>query len=267
MTASLFRDLLEKLPILSRYARTRGWFYVISWLHRLTGTTLFALMMVYLCIFSSSQNLNLFQTGLRPQVQPIFLILAWASSLILGFHALNGGRLILYELFGRRNDTEMLRWATVLTAAFSAITGLMMIMKNQHVSAFFFWLMALLFGAIATSAVARRMKKKPHALLWRLQRMSAAFLFTTVPAFLLFLCLRPNHAKTAHAAIAWIENGFARMAILIVTIGTLYHVGYGLFSIAHDYFSSKPARTGMATMISVVIVLLFAFALRIILSI
>ncbi len=263
--ASLF-PILDKLPVLSRYAKTRGWFYVISWLHRFTGIWLFVAFMVHMVALSSWQTPNVFNVDMKIPGQPIFVFLALVSSLVVGFHALNGGRLILYELFGRRNDADMIRWIFGLTAGYAAMIGLMM-MKNQHASTFFFWLMAFFSGAIAAYAIASRIWINPHSLLWKLQRISGGFLFTTVPAYLLFLYLNPSQTETAHGAIVWIQNGFTRMAILIVTILMLYHAGYGLFSIAADYIFSKKVLTGMTAIVIAVIVVLFVFAVRIILPI
>ena len=197
--------ILERLPVLSRYAKTRGWYYVISWLHRFTGIWLFIALMVHMYTLSSWQTPNVFITDMKIPVRPIFVFLAWASSLVVGFHALNGGRLILYELFGKRNDAAMIRWTFGLSAAYAAMVGLMMIMKNQSVSAFFFWLMTFFFGAVAAYVVASRIWKKRHSILWKLQRISGAFLFITVPAYLFFLYLNPvlaDGARTGYRADA-----------------------------------------------------------------
>jgi succinate dehydrogenase hydrophobic anchor subunit len=200
-------------------------------------------------------------------VSPIFLFLAWASSLVVGFHALNGGRLILYELFGRRDDADMIRWIFGLSAAYAAMVGLMMVMKNQRVSAFFFWLMAFFFGAIAAYVVASRIWKKPHSVLWRLQRISGAFLFITVPAYLLFLHMNPGEADGAQGAIVGMQNVFTRLIFLTLATGALYHAGYGLFSIAADYTFSGITRTGMTALIIAVIAVLAVLAFRFILSV
>jgi succinate dehydrogenase hydrophobic anchor subunit len=260
-----FLPILERLPILSCYAKTRGWHYVISWLHRFTGIWLFVALMVHVCTLWSWQTPSVFNTDMKIPVQPIFVFLAWASSLVVSFHALNGGRLILYELFGRRNDADMVRWIFGLTAAYAAMVGLMMMMKNQHVSAFFFWLTAFFSGAIGAYVVASRLWKKRHSVLWKLQRISGAFLFIAVPAYLLFLYLNPGEAYGAQEAIAWMQNVFTRLAILTLATLALYHAGYGLFSIAADYTSSGIMRAVMTALIIVVIVVLAVLAFRLIL--
>ena len=259
--------ILEKLPVLSRYAKNRGWFYVISWLHRFTGIWLFVALMVYMYFLSSWQTPDVFITGMKIPVRPIFLFLAWVSSLVVGFHALNGFRLILYELFGRRNDAAMIRWIFGLSAAYASMVGLMMMMKDQRVSVFFFWLMAFSLGAIAAYVVASRIWKKRHSVLWKLQRISGAFLFIAVPAYLLYAYLNPGEADGAHGAITWGQIVFTRLVFLTLATWALYHAGYGLFSIAADYTSTGITRTGMTALIIVVIAVLAVSAFRLILSV
>jgi succinate dehydrogenase hydrophobic anchor subunit len=218
-------------------------------------------------ILSSWQTPNVFITDMIIPVQQIFVFLAWASSLVVSFHALNGGRLILYELFGKRSDEAMIRWTFGLSVTYAAIVGLLMIMKNQSVSAFFFWLIAFSLGAIAAYVVASRIWNKRHSVLWKLQRISGAFLFITVPAYLLFSYLNPVLADGARTGIARLQNGFIRVVTLSLAISALFHAGYGLFSIAADYTSSGITRAGMTVLIIAVIAVLAVLAFRLILSV
>jgi len=262
-----FMPILERLPVLSWYAKTRGWYYVISWLHRFTGIGLLIILIVYMYILSSLQAPDVDPAKMKVIVSPIFLLLAWASSLVVSFHALNGGRLVLYELFGKRDDADMIRWIFGLSAAYAAMVGLMMAMNNQRVSAFFFWLMAFSLGAIAAYVVASRIWKKRHSVLWKLQRISGAFLFVTVPAYLLFSYLNPGEADGAQRVIVGAQNVFARLVFLTLATCALYHAGYGLFSIVADYTSSGRTRVGMTAFIIVLIAVLAVSAFRLILSV
>ncbi len=262
-----FMPILERVPVLSWYAKTRGWHYIISWLHRFTGIGLIIILMVHIYILSSLQTPDVDHATMKVIVSPIFPLLAWASSLVVSFHALNGGRLILYELFGRRDDANMIRWIFGLSAAYAAMVGLMITMKNQNVSAFFFWLMAFFTGAIAAYVVGSRIWNKRHSFLWKFQRISGAFLFITVPAYLLFSYLNPGEAGGAQEAIAWMQNVFTRLVFLTLATGVLYHAGYGLFSIAADYTSSGITRAGMTALIVVAIAVLAILAFRLILSV
>ena len=262
-----FLPILEKLPVLSCYAKTHGWHYVISWLHRFTGIGLVVILMVHMYTLSSLQTPDVDHVMMKVIVSRIFLFLVWASSLVVGFHALNGGRLILYELFGRRDDADMIRWIFGLNAAYAAMVGLLMVMKNQRVSPFFFWLMAFSLGAITAYVVASRIWNKRHSVLWKLQRISGAFLFITVPAYLLFSYLNPGEAEGAQEAVLGIQNVFNRLVFLTLATCALFHAGYGLFSIAADYTSQGMTRAGMTALIIVLIAALAVSAFRLILSV
>jgi succinate dehydrogenase hydrophobic anchor subunit len=259
--------ILERLPVLSRYAKTHGWFYVISWLHRLTGIWLLVALMVHMYILSLRQTPNVFNTDLKVAVPPIFVFFAWASSLVLSFHALNGGRLVLYELFGKRDDDAMIRWTFGLSVTYAAIVGLLMIIKNQSVSALFFWLTTFFSGAVAAYVVASRLWKKRHSVLWKLQRISVGFLFVTVPAYFLFSYLNPGEGDGAQGALVRMENIFTRLVTLTLATSALYHAGYGLFAIAADYTSSRITRAWITMFIVVLIAVVSVLACRLILSV
>ena len=262
-----FVPILERLPVLSRYAKNRGWHYVTSWLHRFTGIGLFIALMVCMVVFPSWRTPYVFNPDARIPAQPILVFLTWATSLVVSFHALNGGRLILYELFGRRNDASMMRWVFGLSAAYAATVGLMMLMESRRVSAFSFWLATFSFGAIAACFVGSRLCKKRHSVLWKLQRISAAFLFITVPAYLLFLSLNPHAAVGTEGAILGMQDVFTRLTLLTMATSALYHAGYGLFSIAADYVSPGVTRVGMTALIVILVAVVAGLVFRFVLSV
>ena len=259
--------ILAKLPILSFYSKTRGWYYVISWLQRFTGIWLFIALMVHISTHQSWQTADIFNTGIKIPARPIFVFLAWVSSLAVSFHALNGGRLILYELYGQRGDGVMIRWTFGLSVTYAAIVGLMMIMKNQSVTALFFWLLTFCTGAVTAYAVSCRMAKVRHSIFWKLQRISGAFLFTAVPAYLLFLYLNPVFAEEARTGITRLQNVFIRIAALSLAVSALYHAGYGLFSITADYASSRRVRAGVTAILMAIFAVITVLAFRFIFSV
>jgi len=258
--------ILAKLPVLACYAKTRGWHYVISWLHRFTGIGLVIYLIVHIYNLLFLKTPDLYSAQMKIMVGPLFVFLSWVASLVVGFHALNGGRLILYELFGNRNDAALLRWTFGLVFSYAAMVGLIMIMKNQGASPVFFWMVASFAGAVPAYAVSFRIWKSRHSVLWKLQRISGAFLLVTVPAYLIFLYLNQG-AADAQAAVARMQDVFVRIAILAMAAAALYHAGYGLFSILADYVSARLARAGITALIIVVMAVLAFSALRITLSI
>jgi succinate dehydrogenase hydrophobic membrane anchor protein len=254
--------ILEKLPVLSYYARNRGWHYIIGWLQRFTGVWLVIAMAVHIYTLSLLQTPDAYDANMKILAWPIFVFLAWASSLVVGFHALNGGRLILYELFGKRNDAAMVRWTFGLSLSYAAMIGLITIMNIRSAPAAFYWLMTFFAGIVTAYAVASRLWKSRHSVLWMLQRISGTFLFIAVPAYLLFLCLNPSVADEAQAAVARMQNVFVRNTTLVVAASALYHAGYGLFSIVADYVPSRTARAGMTALIVAAVAVLGLLTFR-----
>jgi succinate dehydrogenase hydrophobic anchor subunit len=161
----------------------------------------------------------------------------------------------------------MIRWTFGLSVTYAAMVGLLMIMKNQSVSALFFWLMTFFSGAMAAYVVASRLWKKRHSVLWKFQRISGGFLFVTVPAYLLFSYLNPGEGDGTEGVLLRMQNVFTCLVTLTLAASALYHAGYGLFSIAADYISSRIARIGMTALIVIVIAVLAVFAFRLILSV
>ena len=63
------------------------------------------------------------------------------------------------------------------------------------------------------------------------------------------------------------QNVFTHLVTLTLATSTLYHAGYGLFSIAADYTSPGIMRAGITALIIVVIVVLAVLAFRLIMSV
>jgi succinate dehydrogenase/fumarate reductase cytochrome b subunit len=234
-----------RAAIISCYARNRGWHYLISWLHRLTGVVLTITLTVCLYTLLLPQTSDSFTAKTTLPAGYLLTLLTWASSLVVGFHALNGGRLILYELFGIRNDAIMIRWTFSLTASYAVIVGIVMVLDNQRVSAPFFWLMTLSTSLAIACAVASRLSKSRHSFLWKLQRISGAFLFIAIPAYLLFTRMKPYVTDELRASVEPTYSVLTCAVFLAVAAPALYHALYGLFSIVADYLVSRTARAGL----------------------
>jgi succinate dehydrogenase hydrophobic anchor subunit len=189
----------------------------------------------------------------------IVVFLEWALAIPVIFHALNGGRLILYEFFSMRNDESMIRWMTALSILYIAMLALLMMMGSQEVSAFFFWLISFVIALIAGYGVAMRMGFREHSIFWRLQRISGVFLLVMVPAHLIFMHLNPSVSKDANIVISRMQNYFIKGTDICLILGALYHGAYGVVSLAKDYLSSGVVRIGIMSFIALVM-LVFAWA-------
>lgn len=247
---------LDRVPFISFYAKTRGWPYVIAWCHRFSGLILVAYLWLYIFRLFSLSSSNLHDAMMKSLFFPGILGLALAIPLIL--HTLNGGRLILYESFGKRNDRAMIRWVFWLSILYTGLLALIILLGNQGISPFLFWLISMSISFILGYVVISRIRNSSHSLFWKLQRMTGGFLMVMVPAYFLFMHLNPFPGMETGGAILWVENVFAGAVHFLLLMAALYHGAYGLFSVIGDYLSSRILRMGFAFLITV-LMLIFAW--------
>jgi succinate dehydrogenase hydrophobic membrane anchor protein len=244
--------VLEKLPHLSFYTRTRGWHFIIAWIHRLTGMLLVILVWIHMYFFSSPYGTGVHEVGTQGSGSLISMLFQWILAFPMVFHAFNGGRLILYELYGNRAEERMLRWMTGLGIIYLAVLGLLMLMANQSVSPFVFWLVIIAVASVLSYGVGARIWRCGHSIFWRLQRVTASFLLVMIPAYMLFMHLTPAASQETGVVIPGVQKYFIQAVYLLLLAGTLYHAGYGIWSLVSDYLSSRILRRGLAVLVTLV---------------
>jgi len=212
------------LRYLQTVARTRGWLYLASWGHRITGVLLVLYVCFHILTLSALGNPELFERKMRmfAAILPVFL--EWCLAVPVIYHALNGGRLILYEVFGNRKDRTV---------------GFFMVLGNQSVSPVFFWVYMTVISCFITYMTAIRLRGSGASLAWKLQRVSGAFLLLMIPAHMLFMHLDPALGRDAQVIISRMDNGFIKLVDLLLVCGVLYHGGYGLLGIFRDYLPTR----------------------------
>lgn len=230
---------IEKIPLVGIYAQTRGWPFVIAWGHRIAGVllTLYVLFHIYTLSFLTVPDIY----DAKMKVYGIFLfsILEWLLAIPVIFHALNGGRLISYEIFGARSDRLMLTWVFCLTALYVLVQAVLMVLGTQSVTPVFFWLMVSNLSLCLVVLVATKIWQIQSAVTWKLQRISGVYLFIMIPAHLVFMHLHPAMGHEAGVVIARMQNIFIKLVDIILVIAVLFHAGYGLISICKDYMASR----------------------------
>jgi succinate dehydrogenase hydrophobic membrane anchor protein len=245
----LYISALENIPAASFYARTRGWPFVIAWMHRTAGVLLsfYALVHIYTLSFLSTPQA--YDSKMKAFGSHIFIFMEWLLAVPVIFHALNGGRLILYELFGNRNDSKIISWVFGLSAIYVGLLALLMIMGNQTVSPIFFWLTVLILSLCPAVVVTSKIWNIDGAVSWKLQRISGAYLILMIPAHLLFMHLQPSVGHEAAVIISRMQNIFIKMVDITLVIAVLYHAGFGLISISKDYINHMVLQKSVSLLI------------------
>jgi succinate dehydrogenase hydrophobic membrane anchor protein len=240
---------LKKIPVISFIAGTRGWFYLISWSHRITGILLVISLWAYL------YGLDALQAS---QKSFILVLLLWILAVPMAFHGFNGARLILYECFGNRDDDAMIRWVFALSFVYGVVLGMLMLMGNQTVSPFLYWVIMLVQALAVAHGVSTRILKSRHSVLWKMQRISGSFLLIMVPAYFLFIPLNAPPEIEANFLVTGFQTLFLMAVYILVLLCALFHAGYGVWSVLSDYLSSGNLRKGLAALVTF-ITLIFAW--------
>jgi succinate dehydrogenase / fumarate reductase cytochrome b subunit len=250
--------MMQNLPVISNYGRTRGWAYVMAWGHRISGVILAGYLLLHIYTLSFLNTPALYDEKMKSFQLTLFTILEWALAIPMIFHALNGSRLILYEIFSFRDDESMIRWVFGLSFAYMVLLTITMIMGNQGVSDFLFWATVLVPGVCLGYLVASKSRRAASGVTWKLQRITGAFLLIMMTGHFMFMHLTPSVSHEASSVIARMENPLIKMMDLAFVLLILYHAGYGLISIAKDYIRSSIFKN-LCTLLIILVMGLFAW--------
>jgi succinate dehydrogenase hydrophobic membrane anchor protein len=259
--------LLNGIPPLARITRNRGAPFVISWAHRLSGLALVIFIGFHIFTLSALTTPGAYADKMKLYQLPVLTFIEWALALPVMLHALNGGRLILYESFRCRRDEVLLNWVAGLTLLYAGVLAVLMLLGNQSVSAVFFWLIAVSAAGAAAYSVCVRIGPSAHAWSWKLQRITAAFLLVMIPAHFLFMHLSPQIAKDAGLVAQRMQKPWIKLVDAALVASALYHGGYGLISILNDYVGSQELRKLGTAVVIVAMLITAAVALKLIVSI
>ncbi len=92
-------------------------------------------------------------------------------------------------------------------------------------------------------------------MVWKLQRITGAFLLMLVPAHIVFMHVNAPVGHQASAVIMRMQEMFLKVVDVALLLGLLYHGGYGLISVLGDYLSSRGLWVGAALVITFVMAL------------
>ena len=248
---------LGRLPLIGFYAKTRGWHFVLAWTHRATGLLLVLYVWFHIYTLNALKTPQIFAAKMELFQGLFFVFLEWALAVPVIFHALNGGRLILYEVFYSRSDDALTRGVMTFSLLYVGLLGLMMIMGDQGVSPFLFWI--CLLGASLSLAYFTTLHtwSAKNSLGWKIHRISGSFLLPMIPAHLLFMHLQPAVGHDAGIVIARMQHLFIKLVDFALLGSVLYHSSYGLLSIIKDYFPARSIHTGGLVLIMIVMGLFF----------
>jgi succinate dehydrogenase hydrophobic anchor subunit len=248
--------VLEHLPVVSFYARTRGWPFIVAWLHRIFGIVLALYFCIHIYTLSFLASPVDYDSKMKLFGFFILSFLEWLLAVPVIFHALNGGRLILFEIFGGRNDESLIRWVLGLSATYILLLGLMMTRQDQSASLIVYWLPILVFSISLVYLVYLKIRRTENSMAWKLHRMTGVYLLLIIPAHMLFMHLEPATAHEAITVINRMQHVSVKLLDLALVLGVSYHSGYGLVSICKDYLTPGSLQNVLTFLITLTIAVL-----------
>jgi len=231
----------------------------LSWAHRATGVILVFYLLLHVYTLSSLVEPAVFAAKMVFYHHLFFSLLEWAIAIPLLFHAFNGGRLILFEIFNVRNDDIMIRWVAALGSVFLVMLGYLMIAGDQQVSAGFFWLITLITTAIAGYVVFAKINKTANHVLWKMQRISGALLLPMLSAHMVFMHLNYAVGHDADVITVRMQNYFTKGVDIILVALIIFHGAYGVCTIIGDYVAKIFFRN-LAALITIVVMVACGWA-------
>ncbi len=258
--------VMQKIPVLSHYATARGWSFLISWGHRLAGLTLIAYMFAHLYTLSLLFHPATFDADMRFLNNFVFAFLEWCVALPVIFHSLNGGRLVLYEIFRMRADELAIRSMVALGFIYIAIVGYFFIEEGRQISTTLFWSVTIAISVLALLVVLFKVWLTRNSLLWKLQRVTGAFMFPMLIGHMLFMHMNYLTGHDSKTILLRLESPFIRGMDFVFVIFLLFHAGYGLFSIIADYIKPGPLLKAITLLVIIVMVISAFYGIRLIVA-
>ena len=221
--------------------------YVYAWLHRFCGLGLLLFLWVHLYTISLLANPIIFDSKIAWLNQIGLYHLEWMLALPVIFHALNGGRLILYEIFNRQ-ERLLGTWVVGLSILYTFMILLIVYSSNFSVRPSM-WIITWLLGMGVAGIVILGTLPSKIGVPWKLQRISGGFLLVMIPIHMVLMHANPMAGHDAVTIITRIQSSvLIKVVDGSIAVSALYHGAYGLVSIAKDYLKSS-------TLIQIVIIL------------
>lgn len=229
------------MQIISSF-KQRGIFYLVSWGHRISGILLIGFLWFHIRTLELLTSPELYEAEASRYSGLVFAAMVVLLSLQVLFHAMNGGRLILYESFGMRNSEMLLALAFCLAFALVTAGIVLRVLVDVPISPFSFWIPVFIAGLAAAILMSLNLRRIPGTGTWKCQRITSGLLLVMVPAHLLFMHLHPDISHSAEVVIGRVQLGFMKILNTVFLASVIYHASFGLVSIASDYLPNGWVR-------------------------
>jgi succinate dehydrogenase hydrophobic membrane anchor protein len=247
-------SLMDNIPILSYFASSRGWSFLISWAHRLAGLTLVGYIFAHIYTLSLLFDPATFDADMK-----------FLDNFVI-FHSLNGGRLILYELFHVREEEIMIRSVVFLGAVYVLLVGFFFIEEAPLISFTVFWSITGAISLLALLIVLFKIWATANSSLWKLQRITGAFMLPMLIGHMLFMHMNYLTGHDSKTILLRMQSPFIKGLDFVFIVFLLFHAGYGVFSIIADYIKPGVLLKSLTILIFIVMAVSAFFGIRIVVA-
>jgi succinate dehydrogenase hydrophobic membrane anchor protein len=259
-------SLMGRIPILSYYANSRGWSFLLSWAHRLAGLTLVGYMFAHIYTLSLLFDPATFDADMKFLDHFIFAFLEWCVAIPVIFHSLNGSRLILYELFHVREEELMIRSVVVLGCIYVLLVGFFFIEEGPQISAIIFWSITNAISISALLIILFKIWITRNSIMWKLQRITGVFMLPMLIGHMFFMHMNYLTGHDSKTILMRMQSPFIRGLDFVFIVFLLFHAGYGLFSIIADYIKPGPLLKSLTILIVIVMAVSAFYGIRIVVA-
>jgi succinate dehydrogenase hydrophobic membrane anchor protein len=232
----------------------------------LAGLTLVGYMFAHIYTLSLLFNPSAFDADMKFLHNFVFSFLEWCVAIPLIFHSLNGGRLILYELFHVRKEEMVIRLMTIIGFLYIFIVGFFFIEEARQISATLFWSITVAISLLACFIILFKIWATNNSILWKLQRITGAFMFPMLIGHMFFMHMNYLTGHDSKTILERVQNPFIKGMDFVFVVLLFFHAGYGLFSIIADYLKPGLLLKSLTVLIIIAMAISAFFGLRIVIA-
>lgn len=236
----------------------RGIAYLMTKGHRITGILLSFYLIAHIYTLSGLEYPQAFQAEMEMLKHPFFMFLEWCLVIPLAFHAFNGGRLILFELFEKHEDDRLIAWTLGLSSFFIIMMAVLMVAGTESMTSFSFWIVMAAVSVVLVTLVYQKVWPTFNNSFWKYQRLTGALLLALALGHYFFMHLNSSVGHDAPVILSRMQSPLTFLIDFLLLTAAALHGWYGIKTIIYDTVMTKSIRRisiGLLTFIAVVVYL------------
>jgi len=160
----------------------------------------------------------------------------------------------------------MIRAVVILGAIYVLLVGFFFIEEGPQISAIIFWSITAAMSLLALLIVVVKIWATANSNLWKLQRITGAFMLPMLIGHMLFMHMNYFTGHDSKTILMRMESPFIRGLDFALIVLLLFHAGYGVFAVIADYLKPGPLLKSLTFLIIIVMIISAFFGIRIVVA-